>query len=320
MHVFRHVRYPCVKPRAFGSLLKEAGEAWVGDNATRLSAALAYYAIFSLAPLIVIAVSIAGLVFGEEAARGQLSGQIRSLAGETAGNAIQALAKGAAHRSAGIFAAIAGIIALLFGASGVFGELKRSLNDVWGVVAQPGGSLMAALRDRFLSFAMVLGIGFLLVVSLVVSVGVAAVTAYLRSALPLPPGVFAAGDLVISLGVVTLLFAMIFKILPDVSIRWRDVAIGAIGTALLFTIGKFLIGLYLGASSVASSYGAAGSVIVALLWVYYSACILFFGAEFTKVYARRCGSGIVPTRNAIWIKDIPKEQPPEGDSGLGKAA
>ncbi|MEI6350021.1 MAG: YihY/virulence factor BrkB family protein [Verrucomicrobiota bacterium] len=294
--------------RALPGLLKEAASEWVGDNAPRLSAALAYYAIFSLAPLVIITISIAGLVFGEEAARGQISEQIKGLAGEQAGNAIQSVVKSTDHKGASIFAASAGLIVLLFGASGVFGELKNALNTIWGVVTKPGKPVMSLIRSRFLSFGMVLAIGFLLLISLAISAALSAIGTYMRNLLVLAPIVWQGVEFLISFAVVTVLFAMIFKFLPDVKIRWRDVWIGAIGTALLFAIGKTLIGLYLGASSVGSSYGAAGSAIIILLWIYYSSCILFYGAEFTKVYAKRLGCGITPTEDAMPLRDAMKEK------------
>lgn len=295
-------------------MLKEAASEWSGDNAMRLSASLAYYAIFSLAPLMIIIISIAGLVFGEEAARGQIAQQVRQLAGEQAGNAIQALIHGAGQKSASIFAAVSGLIVLLFGASGVFGELKNALNTIWGVALKPGRSMMALIRDRFLSFGMVLGIGFLLLTSLVLSAALAALSVYLRGVFPLPKGLWPVGDFLVSFGFISLLFAMMFKFLPNVRIRWRDVWVGALGTALLFSIGKTLIGLYLGASSVASSYGAAGSVVILLLWVYYSSCILFYGAEFTKVYARRTGAAIEPGPDAMLLSDaIREKEKPKGE-------
>ena len=274
----------------------------------RLSAALAYYAIFSLAPLIIITISIVGLVYGENAARGQIAEQIKALAGEQAGNAIQGMVKGAAHKSTSFIAAITGIVVLLFGASGVFGELKGALNTIWGVVAKPGLSIFSLIWDRFLSFGMVLGVGFVLLVSLAVSAAISALSRFMSQLFVTPPFIWKIADFAISFAVVTVLFAMIFKVLPSVRIRWRDVWIGALGTAFLFSVGKTVIGLYLGASSVASVYGAAGSAIIILLWVYYSACILFFGAEFTKVYARRSGAAVVPTPDAILASDALKQK------------
>ena len=192
----------------------------------------------------------------------------------------------------------------LFGASTVFAELKDALNTIWGVTVKPGRAFFTLVRDRFLSFSIVLAIGFLLLVSLVLSAVLAGLGKYMSARLPLPAAVWQACDFLVSFAVISALFAMIFKMLPNVRIGWRDVRIGAVGTALLFTIGKFLIGLYLGTSSIASSFGAAGSVVIMLVWIYYSSCILFFGAEFTKVYARKFGSGIVPNSRAVLMSDL----------------
>jgi membrane protein len=278
------------------SLLGTAASGWVADNALRLSAALAYYSVFSLAPLLMIAISVASLVFGEAAARGQISGQIKQLAGDRAADAIQMLVLSTRHKS--LLATILGLVLLLFGASTAFGELKSALNTIWGVAIKPGRPLLTMVRERFISFTMVLGVGFLLLVSLILSAILAAIGSSMRNLLILPGGLLQTADVLISFFVITLLFAMIFKMLPNVMLRLRDVWIGALCTAFLFTLGKFLIGLYLGTSGVTSYYGAAGSIVIILLWVYYSACILFFGAEFTKAYACKYGSGVVPDKRA----------------------
>jgi membrane protein len=292
-------------PRDLPQLLKEAASEWIEDGAMRLSASLAYYAVFSLAPLLVIVISIAGLVFGEEAARGQIAQQISALAGAHAGEAIQATVRASAsEKTTGVLATIIGLVVLLFGATTVFAELKDALNTIWGVAVKPGRAFLTLVHDRFLSFSIVLAIGFLLLVSLVLSAWLAALGKYMSAWLPLPATAWQACDFLVSFAVISALFAMIFKILPNVRIGWRDVWIGAVGTALLFTIGKFLIGLYLGTSSIASSFGAAGSVVIVLVWIFYSSCILFFGAEFTKVYARKFGSGIVPNSRAVLVRDL----------------
>ncbi len=286
-------------------LVKQAASDWVDDGAMRLSSSLAYYAIFSLAPLIVIVVSISGIVFGEEAARGELSQQIATLAGKDAGAAIQAAVQSsAAQPNAGTLATVVGTGLLLFGASTVFAELKDTLNTVWGVVVKPGRPFFTLVRDRFLSFSIVLAVGFLLLISLVLSILLGALGIYMSGRIQLPPVVWQAWDFILSFVVVSGLFAMIFKLLPNVRLRWRDVWLGALLTALLFTVGKFVIGYYLATSSVASPYGAAGSVVVVLVWIYYSSCILFFGAEITKGYARMFGSGISPNSHAVLIDDL----------------
>jgi membrane protein len=286
-------------------LLKEAASDWVNDGAMRLSSSLAYYAIFSLAPLLVIIVSMAGLVFGEDAARGQLSQQIATLAGQGAGDAIQAAVQSSAtQKSAGALATVIGTGLLLFGASTVFAELKDALNSIWGVAVKPGRPFFTLVRDRFFSFSIVLAIGFLLLVSLVISIVLAALGHYMSGQFKLPPAVWQAGDFVLSFTVISGLFAMIFKLLPNVRLRWGDVWLGAVTSSLLFTLGKFGIGYYLATSSIASSFGAAGSVVIVLVWIYYSSCILFFGAEITKGYVRGFGSGIVPNSRAVLVDDL----------------
>jgi membrane protein len=289
-----------MRARDFASVLRESAGAWMEDNALRLSASLAFYSVFSLAPLLVIAVSIAALIFNEQTVRDQISAQLEALAGARAADALEALlVTTAAQKKTGAVAAIVGIAAMVFVASGVFAELKDALNTIWGVVVKPGRAWLQLIRDRFLSFSMVLSIGFLLLVSLLLSATLTAISKYMNWLLPLPAFVWQTLDLVGSLVVITVLFAMIFKILPNVRIGWHDVWIGAAVTSLLFVLGKFLIGFYLGASSITSAYGAAASVIIVLLWVYYSACILFFGAEFTKVYACKFGPGVIPNNRAM---------------------
>jgi membrane protein len=290
-----------MRARDFLGLLKSSARAWIDDEALRLSASLAYYAVFSLAPLLVLVVSAASLIFGEKAARGQISEELEALAGSRAAEALEALlATAATHKTTGVFAAVAGVVALFFGASGVFLELKNALNTIWGVVVKPGRTVRRLIRDRLMTFSMVLSIGFLLLVSLLLSAALAALGKFMSWLLPLPAGLWEVLDFLISFGVITVLFALILKILPNARIRWRDLWIGATLISLLFTIGKFGIGFYLGTSSTVSAYGAAASVLIILLWVYYSACILFFGAEFTKLYACRFGSGINPDERAMW--------------------
>jgi membrane protein len=272
-------------------LLRETFSEWNEDKAPRLAAALAYYTAFSIAPLLVVVIAIASLAWGQEAVRGQLDNQIQGLIGAQAADAVQEILAGANKPSTGVVASIIGVVTLLLGAGGVFYQLKDALNTVWEV-PPPTGGILATIKAQFISFTMVLGIGFMLLVSLVVSAGLSATNDWIGRMLPGGDFVAQLVNLVVSFGVITVLFAMIYKVLPDTEIKWKDVWAGAAVTALLFTIGKFAIGLYLGNSSIASGYGAAGSFVVLLVWIYYSAQILLFGAEFTQVYAKRHGSRI----------------------------
>jgi membrane protein len=278
-------------------LVKETFSEWSADKASRLAAALAYYTVFSLAPLLIIVIAIASVVFAN--AQQQLLEQVQQLVGAEGAEQVRTMIEQTSQPSASIPATIIGVVTLLLGASGVFGQLQDSLNTIWEVQPKPGRGILAVVKDRFLSFSMVLGIGFLLLVSLVVSTALSALTTVVGEELGIAAAAGQVANIVISFAVTTLLFAMIYKVLPDVEIDWSDVWIGAAVTALLFTLGRFLIGLYLGRSAVGSAYGAAGSLVVILLWIYYSAQILFLGAEFTQVYARRHGSRIMPAANAI---------------------
>jgi membrane protein len=285
--------------RNIWDLLKQTYAEWSEDRATRLAAALAYYTTFSLAPLLVVIIALAGFVFGAEAVRGHLDDQIRGLLGEDAARAVQDMVQSATtHESSGILAAAFSIVALVFGATGVFGELQDSLNTIWDVQPKAGRGLRGLVQDRLLSFGMVLAIAFLLVVSLVVSAVIAGIGAFLGGTAGALAPLWHLLDAAMSIAILTFLFGAIFKFLPDVEIAWRDVWVGAMVTSVLFTVGKVLLGLYLGRSSTVSVYGAAGSLVVLLIWVYYSAQILFFGAELTQVYARRHESEIPLATNA----------------------
>src|SRR5215472_10007217 len=272
------------------TLAKETVTRWTEDKASALAAALAYYALFSLAPLVLIAVAVAGLVFGERAAQGQLYSQVSGVIGDSGARALETIVANMHVQGGGVIATIIGLATLLFGATGVFVQLQDSMNTIWKARPPTTNGIIEFFRVRMLSFSMVLGIGFLLLVSLILSAVLAAVGGYLGKFLPGGYAVGQALNATVSLVVITLLFAMIYKLLPDTSVAWRDVWVGALLTSFLFTIGKFAIGFYLGKASVASSYGAAGSVVILLLWVYYSALILYFGAEFTHVYSMRRGS------------------------------
>jgi membrane protein len=291
-----------MNPKEAFSLLKATFFEWLDDQAPMLGAALAYYTVFSLAPLLIITIAIAGLVFGAEAAQGQIFDQLRGLLGDASGKAMEEIVQSAsAEPKTGVVATVIGLVTLLFGASGVFGQLQASLNIIWGVQPKPGRGILGIIRDRILSFGFILVVGFLLLVSLLLTAAIAFVGKQFGAMVSGMEALIQLLNAILSLAVITLLFAMMFKILPDANIAWRDVWIGAFITALLFTIGKFALGFYLGRSGVASSYGAAGSLIVLLLWVYYSSQIVFFGAEFAQVYANRFGSHVTPSSNAIAV-------------------
>ncbi len=289
-------------------LLKQTFNDWNEDKAPRLAAALAYYTAFSLAPLLVIAIAIAGLVFGEEAARGQIVGQIGGLVGPEGAEAIESMVVGASKPASGIIASIIGVGTLLFGAAGLFGQLKDALNTIWEVQPKPGQGIMATIKQNFFSFTMVLGTGFLLLVSLVVSAVLSGVVGYFQGVLPGVDWLWLVVNFLVGFAVTTAIFALIFKFVPDVEIAWGDVWLGAAATSLLFSIGRIALGWYLGNGSFSSSYGAAASLVVVLLWVYYSAQILFFGAEFTQVYARTHGSRIEPAPHAVAVTDEQRAQ------------
>lgn len=278
--------------------LREAATGWVDDNATRLSAALAFYTILSIAPLFVIAIAIAGMAFGEEAATGALTDQLRGLLGDAGAEVAKTTVEKADKPKAGTIATIIGIVTLLFGAAGVFGELQGALNTIWNVKLKPGVGIWAKVKQRFLSFGMVLVIGFLLLVSLVMTTALTAFGGYLEGQAPGVPTLMRLANFVLSFAVVAALFALIFKYLPDAQVAWKDVWFGALVTAALFTVGKYLIGLYLGTAGVGTPFGAAGSMVAFVVWVYYSGLIVFFGAELTQVAAKRAGREIKPAENA----------------------
>jgi membrane protein len=277
-----------LRPGTAALLLKSIFSECITDNVQRMSAALAYYTIFSLAPLLVIAIAIAGLAFGEKAAQGGIVGEIQELIGQDGAKAVQTMIQSAYKPAHSVIASGIGVVILLFGATGAFSEVYDALNIIWDVDEKPSAG-MSILKARFLSFGMILIIGFLLMVSLVVSATLAGIAKYAASGLVVAP-VLHSIDFVFSFAVITVLFAMIFKTLPELKIAWSDVWLGAGLTALLFTLGKFVIGFYIGKSVPASSYGAAGSLVIVVAWIYYSALILYFGAEFTQVYSYEFGS------------------------------
>jgi len=263
----------------------------MAHKAARLGAALAYYSIFSLGPLIVIAISVAGLLFGQEAVQGQVSAQIGSLVGDQGAQGVETMLAGAGKKSEGAFATILGLGTLLFAAIGVVVQLKDALNTVWEVEAKPRSGIWGFLRTYAISLAGVLALAFLLLVSLLITTAMSAMGDYLE---PYLPELFQVITFAVSFAVIAVLFAMMFKWLPDAMIEWSDVIPGAIFTAALFEIGKLLIGLYIGKQGLESTYGAAASIVVILIWIYYSAQLVLFGAEFTAAYARKYGSGMKP--------------------------
>jgi membrane protein len=290
-------------------LLMQTWTEWNKDNAPRLGAALAYYTTLSLAPLLILVIAIAGLVLGEEAARGQLMRQVGDLIGKEGGEAVQNMVQAASKPAQGTIASIIGFLVLLFGASTVAAELRASLNEIWNKQPAESGGLKEIVTERSYALGVVLGCGFLLLVSLVVSSGVAAAGEFMGGMLPVPEVVLHVINIAVGIVVIAGVFAVLFKYLPDVNIEWRDVFLGALFTSVLFAIGRVLIGLYLGKASFGSTYGAAGSLVIVLVWVYYSSQILFFGAEFTQVYAREHGSDPLRTRRRHHSHTQPEPQP-----------
>ena len=294
-----------VRSPAILRMFRSALRAWWDDDAARLGASLAYYTLFAIAPILLVATAIAGMVFGAEAVRGEIVGQLDHLIGREGARAVQSLLEGASQRRTGILATVFGSITFVVAATGAFLELQSALNTIWRVKPNPGTNFKAFVLDRVRSFGLVVAIGFLLMVSLAVTAALAALNGWLARYAPSMPLLWSGVSMFVSLVVTTGLFALLFRFLPDVHLRWRDVMTGALATAVLFTIGQQLIGLYLGQSSMSSSYGAAGSVMILLLWVYYSCQILLFGAEFTRVYAQRDGAKPAPESFAEKDLDAP---------------
>ena len=290
--------------KEIGPLLRCTAKNWHSDRAPRLGAALAYYTVFSLAPLILVLLSLVGVIFRHDAAGAwnKITQQMSYFLDPSAVQVVQSIAQKASQPGKSTLATIIGVALALFGASGVFGQLQDALNTIWGVKAKPGGGIWGFLRSRFLSFAMVGGVCFLLLVSLTLESVLKGFSHYVQSVLPGGIVVAMAVYLIFDFAVVILLFAMIFKFLPDAQIQWRDVWIGAVMTAILFGIGKWLLGFYLGSGAAGSAYGAASSLITLLLWVYYSSQILLFGGEFTQVYAQRAGRALKPSEYAVPIE------------------
>ncbi len=296
--------------KEFWNLVKDTLSEFSDDNGIKLSAALAYYTIFSIPPLLVIIIRTTGIVFGQEAIEGQIYAQIQSLVGKPAAAQIQQTITATIFDKNSFWATSISIIALLFGATGVFAEIQDSINIIWGLKAKPKRGFFKLIINRVISFSMIVVIGFILLVSLTLNAVLDIFNYQLQRLFPdVAVYAFYALNIILLLSVITMLFATIFKILPDARIRWRIVIFGALFTTIMFMIGKVLISLYLGNSDVGSTYGAAGSVIIILVWVYYSSMILFFGAEFTQVYAERFSTGIEPNEYAVFVKHIEKELP-----------
>jgi membrane protein len=280
-------------------LLRDTFNNFLEDRALRMAGALAYYSVFSMAPLVLIAIGVASQFFDKNAVQAQVLGEIGATVGPSASDALAQILGHAGGATNGVIATVVGVALLVFGASGVFAELQDALNNIWRVKPKPGLGVWSFIRSRLLSFTVVLGTGFLLLVSLILSAALAALSGWMERRWPASTLVWQVLNFLLSFAVITLLFAMIFKILPDAKIDWRDVWLGAGATAVLFTVGKALIGAYLGHSGLAETYGTAGSIVVLLTWVYYSAVILLFGAEFTHVYALATNRSVPPEEHAV---------------------
>jgi len=294
--------------KGVGSLLKDAFTGFVDDKVVKLSGALAYFTVFSLGPMLIVIIFFADIFYGRAAIEGTVFSQIKDLVGSSAAVQIQETIKSASLSGKGAVTGIIGVITLIIGATTVFAEIQDSINTIWGLKPKPKKEWLKMLLNRLLSFSIVVSLGFLLLVSLIITGLVEALSNRLLKMFPdIALIVIYILNLLITFGVVTLLFAIIFKALPDAKIKWRDVITGAMVTAVLFMIGKFAITFYIGSSNVSSAYGTAGSLVIILLWIYYSSLILYFGAEFTKAYATTYGGLIKPNQYAVWVKQVEVE-------------
>jgi len=293
------------KVKEIPSLIVQSYYEFLDDKGFKMAAALSYYSAFSLGPLLIIVIAIAGFFFGEDAAKGQIFSELKNLVGPDGAIMIETILKGAASKSAGIFAAVVSIVLLVLGSIGVFLELQESLNIVWGVELKPGRGLWLFIKNRLVSFSMVVATGFLLMVSLIISSAISLINTYMGEQFPsILPMAFIFNNLS-SLIVLTVMFAMVYKVLPDVMISWKYVWFGSILTSVLFTLGKYLISLYLGSSSFSSTYGAAASLVILFLWIYYSGLILFFGAELTQVFRKRYSDNkLLPTKDSMIMPKV----------------
>jgi membrane protein len=290
-------------------ILKDTFNGFLDDHALKYSASLSYYTFFSLAPLLLLMISLAGVFFGRDAIQGQVFGEINGLIGNDAAVQIQDIIKNMELSGETNLALIIGAITLVIGATSVFSEIQDSINMIWKVKAKPKRGWLKIIKDRLLSSSLIVGLGFLLIVSLIVNGALVALSDWLKNYFPdVTVIIFQIGNLLVSFIVITTLFGVIFKVLPDAKIAWKDVRAGAFFTACLFMLGRYLIGLYINYSGTASAYGAAGSLIVILVWVYYTAAILYFGAEFTRVYAEYIGARIEPADYAVYVEQQEKEK------------
>jgi membrane protein len=310
-----------MSPKHLMQMFVRAAKAWSDDYAPSMGAAISYYTVFSLAPLLVIVIAVAGAVFGREAVQGQIVAQLGGMVGQQGASLVQDLVAASSDTDKGLVAGIISVFVLIVGATTVFTELQNALDRIWHIPAseKPQG-IWAILRARLLSFGLILGLVFLLIVSLTVSAAVAAIGAYTSALLPGAETLLQVVNFAVSLGIATVLFAMIFKFMPNTRIAWRDVWVGALTTALLFEVGKFLIGLYLGRSSMTETFAAAGSLVILIAWVYYAAQIFLLGAEFTKVYAQEHGSHAAARAMAMSTATAAEGAPAEGPAGAKGAA
>lgn len=290
-------------------VLKQAFTGFSDDKVLKLSAALAYYTVFAIGPMIIVIIYLAGIIYGREAIQGSIFGHIQGLVGADAALQIQSMIKSAALNTKGNFAAVVGGVTLIIGATGVFSEIQESINIIWNLKPKPKKGWLKMIINRLLSFSVIVSLGFILLVSLVLTGLIEALMGRLQAYFPNVTVVLLyIVNLLLTFAIITTLFGVIFKVLPDAIIKWRDVIVGSMVTAVLFMLGKFAITFYIGTSNVGGTYGAAGSLVVLLLWVYYSSLILYFGAEFTKAYAANYGSVIHPSEFAVWVKNIEVEQ------------
>ena len=298
------------KVKTVFAFMKEVFSNFSDDKVMKYSASLSYYTVFSIAPILIIIISIAGFFFGKEAIQGQVFGQLNGLVGQQAATQIQEMI-GNTHSSGNTFiASVISIVVLILGATGIFGEIQDSINSIWGLKSKPKTGIIKIIINRLISFSLIVSLGFVAMVTLLLNTAVDVLSKNLARLIPGAGQYFVEIlNYILIFVVITAMFAVIFKVLPDAKIKWRDVIRGAVLTAILFIIGKFVISIYVQKTNVGSVYGAAGSIVILLVWVYYTAVILYFGAEFTKVYAIKYGSKILPNNYAVWIKVKEEEQP-----------